>query len=506
MKTTKTTKGFALLLSLFLLVSLFIPSVMAEGTEEHTREGYEVVWSEGFEGGQLPAGWQNLDKDGDGYGWEVISAEGDLIKYKSHHGNGLIKSNSFINYEGSVEPDNWLITSSFQVEEGTLLEFQIIAQDPSVTGDQLGIYLFEGESTEAVQLGTDYIANENYTGYTVDLSAYAGKSVKVAFVHHNSVDRFEINLDCIYVWKPGNTAHTHAPVKVEGLKPTCVTEGWKDYYQCSCGELFEDSAAAKAIVDLEQWKLNEGKLDRLPHTTGEWISDETHHWHQCSECQTVLDKAEHSKGEWETVTLPTETSEGLEKRICTVCGKEETRSIPKKVHAHAPVKVDGKKPTCKEEGWKDYYECTCGQLFEDSGATTLIPDLEVWKKGEGKLDKTDHVPGEWHTDDQYHWFVCEECGEILNKEKHQMGEWNVVKEPTKKEEGLKVRICNDCEHMERKIIPVIEDKPVPPQPEEPEVKDETVITSDDSSLLIWSALALVSVTLGMLMKKKMNVR
>ena len=86
-----------------------------------------------------------------------------------------------------------------------------------------------------------------------------------------------------------------------------------------------------------------------------------------------------------------------------------------------------------------------------------------------------------------------------------MGEWRVEKEPTKTETGLKVRYCQECEHMERKVIPVITDDPVPPQPEEPEVKDNTVNTADNSHLMFWTGLAGLSVLLMMRLKKKMNL-
>ena len=122
--------------------------------------------------------------------------------------------------------------------------------------------------------------------------------------------------------------------------------------------------------------------------------------------------------------------------------------------------------------------------------------------GDGKLNKTDHVPGEWKMDDEYHWFICEECGEIINKEKHHMGKWKVIKEPTKTETGMKARYCEDCEHMETKVIPVIAEDPVNPQPE---VKDNTVNTADNSHLMFWTGLAGLSILLMLRLKKKINL-
>lgn len=44
---------------------------------------------------------------------------------------------------------------------------------------------------------------------------------------------------------------------------------------------------------------------------------------------SVITKAGHTFGSWQTVTEPTVDSEGLEKRVCSKCGAEETRAISK---------------------------------------------------------------------------------------------------------------------------------------------------------------------------------
>ena len=46
---------------------------------------------------------------------------------------------------------------------------------------------------------------------------------------------------------------------------------------------------------------------------------------------------------------------------------------------HNPILVNGQAPTETASGWKDYYECVCGNYYEDAAGNTLIPDLAVWK-------------------------------------------------------------------------------------------------------------------------------
>lgn len=48
-------------------------------------------------------------------------------------------------------------------------------------------------------------------------------------------------------------------------------------------------------------------------------------------------------------------------------------------HTHNLKLVNGQAPQKGIAGWKDYYECICGELYEDVAGSVLIPDLAVWK-------------------------------------------------------------------------------------------------------------------------------
>ena len=48
-------------------------------------------------------------------------------------------------------------------------------------------------------------------------------------------------------------------------------------------------------------------------------------------------------------------------------------------HTHNPKLVNGQAPQKGIAGWKDYYECICGERYEDASGSVLIPDLAVWK-------------------------------------------------------------------------------------------------------------------------------
>ena len=77
------------------------------------------------------------------------------------------------------------------------------------------------------------------------------------------------------------------------------------YYSCACGE-----KGTETFVSGE--KLN--------HTfKTEWSNDENNHWHECSLCGTVKDKAAHTF-EWKIDKKPTAGEAGAKHEECTVCG------------------------------------------------------------------------------------------------------------------------------------------------------------------------------------------
>lgn len=88
------------------------------------------------------------------------------------------------------------------------------------------------------------------------------------------------------------------------------------------------------------------------------------------------------------------------------------------------VLVKGKKPTCTEDGWKDYYRCrACNEYFEDEAATEPIEDLETWKINEGRIEKTPHplklIKGRAPTCTKDGWkdyYRCTECGDLFADE------------------------------------------------------------------------------------------
>ncbi len=84
---------------------------------------------------------------------------------------------------------------------------------------------------------------------------------------------------------------------------------------------------------------------------------------------------------------------------------------------HTATKVDSVAATCTANGVKEYYHCSvCDKNFADETCATEITDLEAWKAGDGKIAAKGHVAAtEWNSDENGHWHNCETCGEKMNE-------------------------------------------------------------------------------------------
>ena len=128
----------------------------------------------------------------------------------------------------------------------------------------------------------------------------------------------------------------------------------------------------------------------------EWSTDETYHWHACEDkkCTEVLDKAEHTYGDWTVRTPAGCETDGLEFRAC-VCGKEETRTI----------------------------------------------------LATGHTSSTEYTYNETH-----HWHTCEECDELLDKAEHTWNEGVITTEATETTKAVKTYTCTVCEKTKTETV------------------------------------------------------
>jgi transglutaminase-like putative cysteine protease/ribosomal protein L32 len=123
------------------------------------------------------------------------------------------------------------------------------------------------------------------------------------------------------------TGHQHTEVRNE-KKATCKEEGYSGEIYCTdCGELIKKgSATEKSDHD---WKVTSEEK-----ATCEKDGSKTYTCADCKETKTeTIPATGHKFGDWQTVTTQSVFTGGVQKRICNVCGKEETRNVGNQLKA-----------------------------------------------------------------------------------------------------------------------------------------------------------------------------
>lgn len=135
------------------------------------------------------------------------------------------------------------------------------------------------------------------------------------------------------------TAYKAHPTNyVDPIAPTCTADGKIGYWHCTnCGENFVDEKCTTPVTD-----------------------------------PVSIDAAGHSFGEWETVTKPTAEKDGEQKRTCTKCGYEETKTV-----SALHMADTSKWLTDKDSHWHACATPDCTEIFDkadhtpDNGAVTV---------------------------------------------------------------------------------------------------------------------------------------
>ena len=173
----------------------------------------QILFTENFDSG-MPTGWTQIDANNDGMGWEHSSnpvsyfPTGVDLTGTGHNGStAYILSGSFTNVsQTAITPDNWLITPAINLTANSTLKFYVCAQDANYAAEHYGVFI---STTNATSTTAFTMLNEWTVGSSkvqsaweekiVDLSAYTGQTVYIAFRHFNCNDQFLLNLDDVTI-------------------------------------------------------------------------------------------------------------------------------------------------------------------------------------------------------------------------------------------------------------------------------------------------------------------
>ena len=173
----------------------------------------------GFENG-LSEGWTTIDADGDGNSW---NESGDIYG-EAHSGDTYMSSASYLNDEGVLTPDNWLVSP--QLSLNGVLKVWMKGQDSNDFQEHVAIYVSTtgnevADFTEIV-LPETVVTNE-YVEYSANLSKYGGEQGYIAIRHFNCSDQFRINVDDFGLYVANSSSDEWQETEVTGT--TAVITG-----------------------------------------------------------------------------------------------------------------------------------------------------------------------------------------------------------------------------------------------------------------------------------------
>lgn len=272
---------------------------------------------------------------------------------------------------------------------------------------------------------------------------------------------------CDYVRTSVHTCGNATPVS--GHAPSCTADGWKDYYQCSCGKLYTTVDCTTLINDLAAWKSGAGKLAASGHEFTVQKYDDTQHWKECSRCNAESTRENHSGGtatcqakavcdtcgqqyggyaehdfdtstwgykdadghahlcrtsfctEYDTKIAHTSSGGATEDspETCTECGYVIQAALG---HTHNWAPVAEVPATCIHTGTAAHYKCSCNQLaIEESGSNVYVNSDDTRLVTPINADNHAGTPSDWQKNAGKHWKIYSCCHAVIAEAPHSGG-------------------------------------------------------------------------------------
>lgn len=170
--------------------------------------------------------WTTVDADGDGNGW-------DFSALTAHTGTYVATSASYDNNSGELFPDNWLISPAITLpnDRDMQLSWWEVGQDASWPDETYSVYISTTGNTTAdfntTELQPMFTATAAYVNHIINLAAYRGETIWIAYRHYDCSDLYQLNIDDISVEDAPSCA-APADIAVDSWTYNTVTVSWTD--------------------------------------------------------------------------------------------------------------------------------------------------------------------------------------------------------------------------------------------------------------------------------------
>ncbi len=361
-------------------------------------------------------------------GWDLNPLTLTLISPSNFVYDGNIKNFNF----ADGEADAWtaagleLPTIVYYIKQSGQTEYSLLLGTPSSVADYMAKIIVDGKEAQVqftISKATGYIktlpapSDINY-GEMLSNSTLFGGYVQISSTNSTEVPG-------LFEWTEPNTApgladsdvtlynvtftpfdennynilsgqvmirvnHTHSLTKVNGQEPTETISGWKDYFECSCGALYEDADGVTSIDNLETWKAEGGNgyISTLDHDYKfvEFVWDEftAQAKYVCSNDSTHIEYHAATITS-EVTTEPTCEASGIKTYTASYDGHTDTKTetIPAIGHHYSGEVTytwDGDK--CKATWYCDREGCTNSEA--ETVTAVYVKDTDATRKSNEK--------------------------------------------------------------------------------------------------------------------------
>ena len=173
-----------------------------------------LALAQGFEDLSTLSEWETIDNDGDGKNWIISS------NYNAHNGSSRCAASASWEYDFDLEqelnlqPYNYLIAPDITLPSGIspILTFWYRGSDNYLNWakERLLVNVGNAGASTADDFNTnvfDSISSNEYVQKTVDLSSYAGHTIRLAFIHNQTTSMNHLLIDDIVIGVAGAGAN-----------------------------------------------------------------------------------------------------------------------------------------------------------------------------------------------------------------------------------------------------------------------------------------------------------
>ena len=262
-----------------------------------------------------------------------------------------------------------------------------------------GKYFTEGKAETTLEALTGTVPTHSFGAWQTDNDKH-WRECSCGLTSEEASHAYGSDTVCDTCEYDNTVPHVHGNgVKKIGQGATCTADGWSDYYKCSCGKFFTDSACTDEITDLSAWKIGAGKIAG-GHSYGDLIgaAAEKH-----TQTELAASVAAHYR--------------------CSVCGKyfteDKVETTLEALTGEAPAHVFGAWQNDSDTHWK---ECACGKKSDegahiDGDGNSECDTCQKTLSGVTPPPHTHDYGTTWKSDGTNHWKECA-CGEKSEMNAH----------------------------------------------------------------------------------------